>query len=236
MIPLKRLYDLQELDWEIQADEKALAEVKARLADNSAVASARRRLDGLEATLAKREPVWKQAEFTVQQLIQRLQDTEGKLYGGGVTNPRELSAYEEERKALQRQRGVEEEKLLDLLVEVEELQSERNSARESLTQVESRRAAETAELSRQHRQLTGALDELRQAREAMIPEFTPQLLALYDSLLKSRGGHAIARVERDRCQGCRIALPSGELQRAKNSEQAGQVVQCSSCRRILYVP
>ena len=44
--------------------------------------------------------------------------------------------------------------------------------------------------------------------------------------------HMDVKVERGMCQGCRLALSTMELQRARS---ARGVVQCSSCRRILYV-
>ena len=232
VIPLKRLYDLQEVDWEIQALQGSLAKVAERLADNRAVTSAKKRLEELEATLSKRDPVWKQSEFTVQQIVEKLKNTEDRLYSGAITNPRELSAYEEEQNSLNRQRSAEEEKLLEVMVEVEDLRSERDQARETYTTLDSQRTTEVAELSDEQKRLTSELEDILLEREMISPEIPPQVLGVYDSLIKSRAGHAVAKVERGNCQGCRITLPSGELQQAKISDK---LVQCNSCRRILYV-
>ena len=49
MVSIKQLYDLQELDWELSASEKSLAEVRARLADDSALVSTKKRLERLES-------------------------------------------------------------------------------------------------------------------------------------------------------------------------------------------
>ena len=41
-----------------------------------------------------------------------------------------------------------------------------------------------------------------------------------------------ARVEQGICRGCRISLPTTDLQQARS----GKLVQCSSCGRILFLP
>ena len=231
MFSIKRLYELQTLDWEVASHEKSLAEVRARLADDSEMVSARNLLEGLESELTERVPSRRRAEVAVQQIEGKLRSVEDRLYGGSVTNPREFSASEDERNLLQIQRGDEENRLLELMVEIEEFQSSLNEARQHLSQLEAERKLEHAELLKTEERLTGQLDQLRLARDKMIPGIPESTLSVYESLLKSGNGHAVAKVERGMCQGCRLALPTMELQRARSSQG---IVQCSSCRRILY--
>ena len=232
MVSIKRLYDLQELDWEIAAREKSLAEVNFQLGDDSARTSAREQLQGLESQLAERAPLRRQAESTVKQLEDKLKAVDEKLYGGAITNQRQHSAYEEERSYLGEQRGSEEEKLLELMVEVDDLQAATNQAREHLKELEARRADDYPRLSSEKERLSGELEELSGTRDEMKGNFLPAVLSVYESLRNSRGGHAVAKVERGMCRGCRIALPMMEAQRARSSQQ---IVQCGSCNRILYV-
>ena len=228
----KRLYDLQELDWELSADEASLEEVRARLEDESEINAARARLQKLTAELDKRAPLRRALESSLARLEERLQAAEQRLYGGAVTNPRELSASEEERRLLQEQRGSEEDSMLDVMVEIEELQSSRDATQELLGRLETDREAEYADLLRRQDALVVRIDELQQGRQRITPEIPVAMLSVYESLIKTRGGHAVAKVERGLCQGCRLALPTMENQRAKSSQG---IVQCSSCRRILYV-
>ena len=228
----KRLYDLQELDWALSADEASLEEVRARLEDESEINAARARLQKLTAELDKRAPLRRTLESSLARLEERLQTAEQRLYGGAVTNPRELSASEEERRLLQEQRGAEEDSMLDVMVEIEELQSSRDATQEMLGRLETDREAEYADLLQRQDALVVRIDELRLGRQRITPEIPVAMLSVYESLLKTRGGHAVAKVERGLCQGCRLALPTMENQRAKSSQG---IVQCSSCRRILYV-
>ena len=71
MVSIKQLYDLQELDWELSASEKSLAEVRARLADDSALVSTKKRLERLESQLAERLSMRGQRESAIQQLEEK---------------------------------------------------------------------------------------------------------------------------------------------------------------------
>ena len=232
MFSIKQVYDLQETDWELSAREKSLASARARLADESALVSARARLLQIESQLEDQSAARRQEEVSVQRLETRLQAAESRLYGGGVTNPREFSAHEEEMDFLKRQLSAEEDELLELMVEVEDLQSARSQARERLSRIESERKIERAELLASEEHLTNELGELGRTRNEMVRQIPAPVLSVYEGLLRARNGHAVAMVERGMCQGCRLALPTLELQRARTQES---IVQCSSCRRILYL-
>ena len=229
---IKRLYDLQELDWELSASEVSLAEVRARLEDESELVAARTRLDDLVAELDRRAPSRRELESSLAQLDERLQAAEKRLYGGAVTNPRELSASEEERTLLQQQRSTTEDGMLEVMVEIEELQASRDAAIERLSRLEAERETEYADLLKRQDELVARLEELRLARSELTPELPAAALSVYESLLRTRSGYAVAKVERGLCQGCRLALPTMERQRARSYQG---VVQCSSCQRILYV-
>lgn len=232
MFSIKRLYYLQELDWELSASEVSLTEVRARLEDDSVLKVARTRLDHLVAELDKRAPLRREIESSLSQLEERIQAAERRLYGGAVTNPRELSAAEDERTGLQEQRGETEDRMLEMMVEIEELQASRDVATERLSRLEAERETEYADLLERQDALVAKLEELRLSRSELTPELPVAALSVYESLLRTRGGHAVAKVERGLCRGCQVALPTGEQQRARSYQG---VVQCSSCQRILYV-
>lgn len=229
---IKRLYDLQELDWEISAREESLATVRAKLADDSALTSAIETLERLDSQLEDRGVARRKVESVVGPLEDKVKALDKRLYGGEVTKVREFSAYESERELLQKRRGAEEDKLLALMVEIEEVQSARGKAQDRLVRVEAERGVERADLLKSEERLAEELDNLLEARSEISPQIPPSTLSVYESLRESRNGHAVAKVERGMCQGCRIALPTMEAQRARSSQG---IAQCSSCRRILYV-
>ncbi len=230
MFPIKRLHDLQEIDLDIDARDKALADVRSRLADDSAVTAARDKVAELDLKLQAPSTRRRDLELAVQQMTDRLRLAEERLYSGSITSPRELTAYEADREHLQKQRGAEEDKLLEVMVEVDEVRSSRERAARSLERTEAERQADVVELEKNEQELGGELKKLRQSRDGVTPDIPPSAMSVYEGLRKTRDGVAVSRVVRLMCQQCRLTLPTMELQRARAAQT---IVQCSSCQRIL---
>lgn len=227
-----QLYDLQEIDLKASAAEGSLADVRTKLADDSALISASASTQQLHSQIEELEIRRRAVEGTIADLQERLQKVESRLYSGAITSARALEAAEEERDFIAGEQRTAEDQLLELMVEIEEAESAETVAQESLARLESDRPAETAELREAEERLTGELAGLAGDREQIVPQLPAQTLSLYESLRKIRAGRAVAKVERGACQGCRLALSTMELQRARSSQG---IVQCGSCDRILYV-
>ena len=231
-LSIKRLFDLQELDLQAVSYQKSLTEVRATLSDDSAVAAAQALKEKAESQLSDETAARRQIESAVQRLNERLQAAERRLYGGGVTNARELSASEEERAAILTERTEAEDKLLALMVGIDELEAIRDGAQRELAQLETQRVEDHPQLRKEEKRLVMEVDGLRQTRELALPELPPSALALYESIRAAKHGQAVAKVERGMCQGCRIVLPETERRQARSGQS---MVQCGSCQRILYV-
>jgi predicted nucleic acid-binding Zn-ribbon protein len=231
MQAIKHLYNLQELDWKVAGAEKELAEVRARLADDSELAAARRRVEELAARLDQLSSNRREAERANLELQEKLQRVESRLYGGAVTNPRELSAAEEEHEFIGGRRREGEDRLLELMVKSEDVEAARDEAQSRLARLETEGPAEKAELLESQKRMVSELDALGQRREQIVPILSPAVLSRYDSLRKSKNGHAVAMVVRGMCQGCRLTVTTLELQRARSAQD---ITLCSSCHRILY--
>jgi len=232
MFSVRQLYDLQLLDWDIQSHEQDLAETNSKLADDSARVAAKKRLDGLEARLGELGPARRTAEAAVQQTEQKLAAIDNRVYSGMITSARELAAIEDEKTALQQQHSDQEDELLTLMVDTDETQDNKDKAQTSFDSINSRRQAELTELQSSHKTLTYELPGLYERREDVVDDYPPVALATYSMIAKQRGGQAVALVERDTCQGCRIALARTELQAVRDPEK---IVQCGSCSRILVL-
>ena len=232
MVTIRQLFDLQQLDWEIASRAKSLEETRFRLNDVTAIEAIRRRQAQIGQRLDVARTERRRREAAVSGLEQRLENLDRRIYGGFVTNPRELAAGEEERAFLQQQKSEEEDGLLEALVLSEDLEEGLSAASERIAAMESAREGERPGLLERESRLAGEVEELRRARGESAPLLPAAMLSTYESLLRSKNGHAVARVERSVCQGCRMTLPSMEVQRAKMSSR---VALCSNCGRILYV-
>ena len=231
MRSVNELYELQLLDWEIQRREEELAEVQARLADDSRRVQAYRRLAVLERNLSELATSRRQSERAVEAIERRISEIDSRMYGGMVTNPRELEAYQDERESLASNRSEEEDRLLEFMVETEDAEELRDAAKSEFDRVENERRQEVAELSARHSELEADLPDLRAQRGDLATEFAPAPLAIYENARRTRGGQGAALVDRrGLCHGCRLVIPNAELARVRSGDD---IVQCSSCSRIL---
>jgi predicted nucleic acid-binding Zn-ribbon protein len=228
----KQLYDLQEIDLEMDAKRDALSEVMSRLDDSEVVDQSRLSLARDEERLADLERSQRELEREVEDLQAKAAVSEDRLYGGTVKTPKELASLQEQVANLKRRMKDLDDKTLDIMDEVEAVQQQVSSKRQKLAKVEEKWQEEQASLSHKRAELNSALAALEQKRKDLASKLDKASLELYQALRRIRQGRAVAKVEQGVCQGCRITLPMSELQRAKIGQE---LVQCSSCERILYM-
>ncbi len=228
----RQLYELQEVDLEIDVKREALSEVMGRLGQSEVLDQARLSLSGDEERLAELELSQRELEREVEDLRAKATASEEKLYGGTVKNPKELARLQEQVVNLQRKMRERDDKTLDIMSQVDTMQQKVSLKRGEVAKIEEDWQAEQASLSQQQAELGAALSTLEQKGKDLAARLDASSLELYQALRRKRQGRAVAKVEQGMCQGCRIALPMSELQRARIGQE---LVQCSSCERILYV-
>ena len=231
MRTVRQLYELQELDWEIQQFEEELSEVQVRIADDAKRVQAHQRLLALERKLGELGPGRRQSEHAIERIEGRIEMIDSRMYSGSVTNPRELEAYQEERAMMARNQRNEEDRLLEFMVEMEETEELRDQARAVFERIDGERRSELGTLGARQEELTSDIPELRSQRQELSAEYPPNIMAVYETVRRNRGGQGAALVDqRGMCQGCRLTIPNAERSRARSGDV---VVQCGSCSRIL---
>lgn len=163
---------------------------------------------------------------------QKTQREEGRLFSGGVSNPKELSSLQAEVAMLKKKRAELDDGLLEVMVQKDDAVS----TKERLEGERSEAATEAESLTRKVEELTSEIDaELTQhssARSELTSSIPEDLLALYESLRASKHGVGAAALRNGTCEGCHTELPAREVERLK---AAGGLQRCDNCRRILVV-
>jgi predicted nucleic acid-binding Zn-ribbon protein len=149
-----------------------------------------------------------------------------------MVNARDLEALQHEAASVRHLLEQDEALSLELSIQLEESQTRRASLGQQLTDTKGRWEVQQAELNRRVAELRAEQGEFERQRELLAARFDPATLQRYETLRKSKGGRAVAKVERDLCQGCRMSLPTQLRQRVKSGRQT---VNCSSCGRMLFV-
>ena len=233
MTELRQLYELQQLDLQILDLERDLAGIEAQLADDSVLAEAKRRVALLETHADQLAAHRRTVDRAIADLQTRLGRTQERLYSGSITSVKEMEAAEEERATTEKGIAEREDRLLEVMVKTEEVDDTLAKGRQVVGRWENQRSADVATLTVKAEETRALLDDLSPRRERIRALISGPALHRYDTLRSSRGGAAIAKVERGMCSGCRVALSTSEQQRIRS---AVDPMQCSSCHRILYLP
>jgi predicted nucleic acid-binding Zn-ribbon protein len=120
----KQLYELQEVDLDIERKTESLAQIKSQLGKDDDLVAARSALDTAKKHLADLEHQQKTEDWELNDLSAKIAVVEKKLYGGSLKNPRELTGFQQDLEILKTQRGEREDKLLALMMDVESLQQD----------------------------------------------------------------------------------------------------------------
>ncbi len=226
------LYELQKLDQAMEGVRARLAELEPRLGDRSL-------LNALAKEIEERRAAAKQAQLDQAALDvevgakrQKLSEMEQQLYGGSVSNPKELEALQQQHEGFKPRVAADEERLLAAMDAVEDAKVALAQSETALPDAEARWAREQEELARLAGQARAELKVLEARRAAITTRLSPQDIATYDRLRRVRAGVAVAAVERGVCGACHVGMPGHMVQRARGGRE---LVFCPSCGRILVV-
>lgn len=227
----KQLYQMQEVDLEIADEERRLEQVNSRLGKDEVVVAVQQKLGVEKEKRAELQHKQHSLEWEIDDLAGKIKKGDDALYSGRIKNPKELSNLQHEVELLKTRRDGLETKDLELMEQLESVEASVAALKQELEEITSEWQREQEQLRKDKADLESSLNDLNQKRQALTAEIEPKAVTLYEQLRKSKG-RAVARVEQGICRGCRILLPSSELQQARS----GAPVQCSSCGRILHLP
>lgn len=173
----------------------------------------------------------KRLDDEIETIAQKRKHVDATLYGGSVTNARELQDLSEEIEALGRRISQLEDRDIEIMEQLEpietqlkELVATRNTARSALDDAEGRLIAAEAELAVD-------LDTETTARRDTAAQIPADLLGEYESLRGGRGGIGVAKLIGTQCGGCHLTLSAVEAARIRKHPE--KVTHCEECGRLL---
>lgn len=225
------LLQLQQRDLEIDrliSEQQALS---LSLQSTSSLKRLRSERDIAQQQLTNGLQAQKEAEWALEELEQRLKQQEQRLYGGSVTNAKELSALQQEVQHLRAQQARQEEKALEMMDAAETLREVATRKEQAVSEAEQAWEVANAEGVTRREQLETRLQELRGKRTELAAALDGDLVKRYESMRKTKQGRVVSKIEQNSCQWCRVILTPSELQRVRISPE---LQTCSNCGRILY--
>jgi len=224
------LYQLQSTELQLRDQQRRLQQAIARLEHNEELAAAQAAFSTADSRLKAAEKAQKELEWQVEDLDTKIHMLNDRLYSGSVRNPKELLNLEQEMQNLKKHLAGKEEQLLESMGETESLQDEAAALGARVDSLVAAWIEQKPSLHGLKETLEADISRLATLRMALRQEIGPQAVQHYEMVAKAKG-LAMVRAEQGRCTGCNLTVPVGLWQRAR----AGEMVECSSCGRLLYV-
>ncbi|MCY3561884.1 MAG: C4-type zinc ribbon domain-containing protein [bacterium] len=247
MNPLERLLELQSHDTRVaqlehrhaQLPERAeLLELERQAADLDG------RIEEARARQGELNRLQRRYDDDLTSVVAKRDRERTLLYSGEVTGIRELQSLEEEVAALGRRQRVVEDKLLEVMEELETAGGDLAALEERRSGLAGSIAATTERLAVAAAGIDGECERVRGERAAVAQDIAADLLARYERLRPQFGGVAVARLEATSCLGCQLTLPLMDVDRLRRLPEIGEAppgeddkasATCPSCGRILVI-
>jgi len=226
----RQLYKLQQVDLELQRKQQELSEVEHQLSDNKALVVAESKLAAQKEQLEDARRKQKSSEWELEDIQEKVGQIDSKLYSGTTKDPKELVNLEKEIRGLKSQIRPKEDALLGLMSQVEEIEANVKTTTEEIEQLKREWEQRQGTFGQRKSEIEALLARLKGDRSGLEQQIDPEALNTYERIKRTRG-QAVVKVERGKCQGCHITVPTSQWQKAK----AGDLILCNSCYRILYL-
>lgn len=223
LLAYQRLVERErELRDEIERIESLLASNPDVVASESALAEARSNQQAIQLRLRESDRE-REANRT------RLRTREKELMSGRIRNPTELMQLSNEVQHMKTSFADEEEAELRLMEEGELADQAVVEASARLQDARSRTAADEPALRQKLESMQTEIEGVKAdsaAAWAQVPG------PFQSAFLRVRAHPAVAEVDRNQCQACRVTVTSSGMQVLRKGED---VIQCDNCGRILVL-
>jgi len=225
-----QLYRLQQLDLELQNKQQELNEVENQLSDNQALVVAESKIASQKEQLEDAKKKQKSSEWELEDLQEKIRQIDSQLYGGKTRDPKELVNLEKEAKSLKSQIKTKEDALLGLMSQVEDVAAKVKTTAEEVEHLKHEWVQRQETFGPRKGEIETVLANLKGDRNGLVQQIDSEAFNIYERI-RLTSGQAVVKVERGRCLGCHITVPTSQWQKAK----AGDLIQCNNCSRILYL-
>lgn len=227
-----QLLTLQKIDLEIQDKMKLLRQIQEALRNDAGLNELRQEHEKVREELEYLESMQLELDLELRGISEHLEEQEALLYSGQIRNPKELAHLQREIESLKRRRDQLDEKLLASMERTERMRRQFKDLEKRLKELEATWEEQKARWEEAERKVKRYLVYLRRQREELRRVLPPGDLALYDELVRSKGGVAVAELKEGVCGVCGVSVSQGKIEAVRRGTD---LVTCSNCERILAI-
>lgn len=228
---VRALLILQDRDRRLLALAKDLeklpqdeARAKSKLAaDEAAVQKAHDTLVDCELRLKRLELDVGTRRTTIQRLkVQQFETRKNEEYQALA---HEVTRYEKEADDL-------ETRELELMEEMDALRAAQQAAQAALAQTQRLVDEDLASIAQRRARMEAERAEVTAEREQLSAQVPEAIIPLYQRLMKTKAGMAVAPLDEGKCGGCHMKLIASTVVAVQTGKE---LTRCEDCGRILYV-
>ena len=232
---LKRLLDLQRVDTAIDR----LRQRKADLPEQRILDELTTELDAVKAEHAVKKSELDaialdqgRLEGEVSMIEDKIKHESERLYGGDISNPKELATIQAELDGLRRRKAHLEDQDLEVMERREGVESELSALTEKLDALRAQATAAESARDTAAVEIETDLSGNEAERSTIEPEIPEELREMYEDLRAKKNGVGVALLVGGVCRGCGVSLSPVALDEIKRSRD-DEISRCENCRRLL---
>jgi len=231
MLPdLEHLIALQRIDSAADAARRTLVEEPEReRALEARLEGARQRVAAAKARVAENQNARRGIEKDVAVHQGRL--SKFREQAMAVKTNQEYHAIQKEISFAQGEIKELEDKILEGMIEADELAAAAKAAELALASEQKAIEAARRAMAAEHGELEAALARMVGERAVLVAALDPRLLGVFEQVSRRRNGVAVAEARDGVCTICHVRLRPQVFNTVRRNDQ---VVQCDSCQRFLY--
>jgi uncharacterized protein len=168
----------------------------------------------------------------VAQLKERLGAEQQRMYGGEISNARELASMRAEIEAVERRIGEHEDAELEAMEELDQIDGQIADLEQQVQDADAAIEQRTVERDQAAQTLLVEIADLEVAIEQQRQPLPDDLLERYDRARERFGGRAVGRLDGDQCTACGISLSYADV---NELVEGPPLATCPNCGRMMVV-
>ena len=227
------LNELQKIDLMILNNRDLLERMIFQISDTSSIDDCKSKLLTIESALKKLILQRRSTELLEVELNDRIKSLDQRYIS--VRNNKEFSAVQEEINNTKIQLSECEDELLEILEKLDKFELVKDAFVTRLPKLEASHSTLTKELETKQIQSEKKLESLESSRQEKGNSLPKDILSLYEKIFAQTKSKAISVFDKTQniCGECRVSQPQHVVQRLN---RINEIIQCNSCKLILYKP
>ena len=229
------LVELQLIENAISARSTEIENIKNNKEQVSALKEleeATKKSNEINGAYSDLESKRKKLEDTVELQNEKIKNDEKKLFSGTIMSAKELENYQEEVKILKQKNSEMEDKILELMIELEEMSDKVKLAAADKDKAQSNVNRINNEMNEKIEVLKHIVEGLRKRKDDVISRIPGDHLKKYNEVKTKKGGIAVSVLKNNFCNVCNMEIPTIA---AEKIEDIDEIYSCPLCGRIAVI-